>query len=790
MPRLRLTGEEVLVIDETEERPARAALARLCFDYGDRKFVPHRPDELDPAADPTFDRCFSEEARAERILESLGASELSQIDGLVPEYDSAANYFITFASESHLGASFSAYAVPELVRLGFEVEFAPSYPFVTAPADCQFYASVDTDEKLDWFNIEIGIEIEGKSYSLVPALLELLESCGQPISFEHLARSPGKLRAVALGDGRFSVMPWERLERILLVLSDLCPDRSHRGEEFRLPIARLADLCELDETFETSGCELSWRSETDWLSRAKSLRAGPSFSPQPTSLRATLRPYQHEGLMWLEHKRDAGVGAVLADDMGLGKTLQTIALLCREKEARRMDIPSLIVAPTSLVDNWHRELRRFAPHIRVVIYAGPRRHRLIGEFHKAEVIVTSYPVLIRDLTPLTDREFHYVILDEAQTIKNARSLANTSVRALSARHRLALSGTPVENNLGELWALFEFTHPGLLGRLREFNRQFRDPIEKFGDEAQLTALKKRVTPFILRRLKESVARDLPSKTELVRAVELTGPQRDLYESIRLAGDRQVRQVIAQKGLAASTVTILDALMKLRQVCCDPRLLPVEQARRVQESAKYELFFELLEGQLEKGRRVLVFSQFAQMLGLLGRGLTQRKLPYLMLTGASPHRQALVDQFEQGRADVFLISLKAGGTGLNLVSADTVIHYDPWWNAAAQMQATDRAYRIGQKNPVFVYNLIAASSVEQSMLRLQERKRNLADHLLDGSQGTPLLSAADIDDLFAPLSDEAPFEDGSTRESKSTRPAVSPCSKVARDDDDDNALAPR
>ena len=768
------------MVEDGVERPLRAGVALLAFDYAGTLHLPAREETLDRAPDPKRDRAA--EARAERILESLGATDFSLTSELLPEFGSQANYFIAFETESHLGASFSAHAVVELVRQGFVAEFADSYPFVTAPLDSPFYASVEPDEKLDWFNIEIGVEIAGKSYSLVPALLELLQSCGQPLSFEHLARSPGKLRAVALGDGRYAVMPWSRLEQILLVLGDLCTDRAGREPEFRLPIARLAELCDLETALTSHGSTLNWSSENDWLSRAQRLRQGPSFSPQPAALKAQLRPYQHEGLMWLEHKRDAGVGAVLADDMGLGKTLQTIALLAREKEARRLDIPSLIVAPTSLVQNWERELRKFAPHIRVVPYVGPKRHQTINDFHKYEVIITSYAVLIRDLTPLTDREFHYVILDEAQAIKNSRSQASTAARSLSARHRLALSGTPVENNLGELWALFEFTHPGLLGHLHEFNRQFRDPIEKFGNEERLSAVRKRVAPFILRRMKETVVHDLPPKTELIRAVDLEGPQRDLYESIRLAGDRQIRQAISSKGFAASTVTILDALLKLRQVCCDPRLLPVEQAQNVRSSAKYELFFQLLEGQLGKGRRLLVFSQFARMLGLLSKGLEERKIPHLCLTGASHDRQGLVDRFESGQADVFLISLKAGGTGLNLVSADTVIHYDPWWNAAAQMQATDRAYRIGQKQPVFVYTLIAASSVEERMLNLQEKKRSLANNILGQTSNNPVISLSDVDDLFAPLRDDT-----------APPPTVPPTSRqcaVDEDLDDDNALLPR
>lgn len=783
IPHLLLLGEEVLIDEDGEEVAVQAAVLRLSFVYGAQTFAPRDEDD-EETPDPC--RNVAEEARAARLIETFGATEFMHLEGVLPDFDSRANYFITLASEAHVGCSFSVYALGELRKVGFEVELDSSYPFPTAPQEAPWYASAEPDEKLDWFHVEVGIEIEGKSYNLVPALLEMLEQCGEGMSFEALASSPARFRAVPLGDGRYAVVPWERLRNILTVLADLYPEDGRKPSELDIPIAQVAELCDLDEAFERSGPQLNWLSGNDWLSRAQSLRQGPDWSPQPAALRAQLRPYQHEGLMWLEHKRDAGVGAVLADDMGLGKTLQTISLLAREKEARRMDIPSLIVAPTSLVQNWKREFEKFAPHIRVLCYTGPRRHRLIPEFQRSEVIVTSYPVLIRDLTPLTDREFHYVILDEAQAIKNARSQASTAVRTLSARHRLAITGTPVENNLGELWSLFEFTHPGLLGRAQDFKKRFRDPIEKHGDESRLELVKKRVQPFILRRLKESVAKDLPPKTELVRAVELEGDQRDLYESIRLAADADVRQAIAKNGLAGSAVTILDALMKLRQVCCDPRLVPVESARRTRHSAKYQFFFELLENQLEEGRRILVFSQFARMLGLLGKGLEEREIKYLSLTGSSQDRQGLVDRFENKKADVFLISLKAGGTGLNLVSADTVIHYDPWWNAAAQMQATDRAYRIGQTRPVFVYNLIAASSVEERMLRLQEQKRALADTILGNASADVSFSPEDLEDLFSPLDTRPETGDDPNAPHSARRLHWS----HDEDDEDDNALAPR
>ncbi len=723
-----------------------AAVLSLEFDY---EGVFLRPEDEDGEV-IGLTRDHGAEAVAQRILESFGAVELSCVSGCVPDFDSQANYLVSLDGSAHAGCSFTAHAVPQLEQHGFRVSVDDSYPFPVLPAHAPWYALVEPDEQLDWFGVELGIEVDGKPVNLVPALLEVLESTAEGTSFESLAHSPSKFRAIPVGDGRYAVLPWERLKRVLQVLADLYPEDGKIQARLELPQSHVVGLAELDEALGDGGAQVRWRGDTGSVERAKSLHRGPQWSPQPAALRATLRPYQHEGLVWLEHLRDNDMGGVLADDMGLGKTLQTISLLAREKEARRMDQPSLIVTPTSLVGNWNRELDKFAPHIRTLVFTGTKRHKQWGDFDRAEVVITSYPILIRDLEKIQEREYHYVILDEAQAVKNPRSIASTSVRTLEARHRLAITGTPVENNLDELWSLFEFVLPGLLGRQQQFRKRFRDPIEKNNDEEVLHSLRRRVEPFILRRLKESVAQDLPPKTELVRSVDLTGDQRDLYESIRIAAQGEVRQTIAKKGIAGSAVTILDALTKLRQVCCDPRLVPVESARAVERSAKYDLFFELLEAQLAAGRRVLVFSQFARMLALLGRGMYERDISHVTLTGSTPDRQKVVDAFEGGEADVFLISLKAGGTGLNLVSADTVIHYDPWWNAAAQMQATDRAYRIGQKKPVFVYNLIATASVEERMLALQRRKRYLADTLLGTAQGVGQLSEDEVEDLFAPL----------------------------------------
>jgi len=377
-----------------------------------------------------------------------------------------------------------------------------------------------------------------------------------------------------------------------------------------------------------------------------------------------------------------------------------------------------------------------------------RRH-LQKELDQAQIVVTSYALLVREVEMWEQRKFHYLILDEAQAIKNPSAAARSAGRQLDARHRLCLSGTPVENHLGDLWSVFDFLMPGLLSDRATFQARYRVPIEQEGNELQLQALRRTVEPFILRRTKDEVASDLPPKTNVIRPVRLEGAQRELYESIRVAAHADVRQLVRNKGMGGSTIAILDALMKLRQVCCDPRLVRVRPAQGIAQSAKLTYFFRLLTELLAERRRVLVFSQFTSMLGLISQGLEQRGIGHLLLTGGTQDRQAKVDAFEAGQCDVFLISLKAGGTGLNLTSADTVIHYDPWWNPAAQAQATDRAHRIGQTRPVFVYQLIVAGSVEERMVELQRQKQELA-HGLVGRGGR--LSEGELSDLFSPLDD--------------------------------------
>ena len=445
-----------------------------------------------------------------------------------------------------------------------------------------------------------------------------------------------------------------------------------------------------------------------------------------------------------------GLHGILADDMGLGKTLQTLTHVLAEKAAGHSGgKPVLVVAPTSVVPNWRAEALKFTPGLRVLVLNGAERQKYFRAIPHADLVLTSYALLQRDIDKLRGVAFHIVVLDEAQNIKNPRAKVAQAVCKLDARHRLCLSGTPIENHLGELWSLMRFLIPGFLGSEEAFNSRFRKPIEKDGDAERNEVLKRRVAPLILRRTKDEVAKELPPKTELVHLIELHTNQKDLYETVRATMDKRVRQAIAARGIGQSQIVFLDALLKLRQICCDPRLLPEDFSSHVRESAKLDFLTDLLEVLIEEGRRILLFSQFTSMLALIEEHLIQVKIPYLKLTGASKDRGQLVEDFQTGKIPLFLISLKAGGTGLNLTAADTVIHYDPWWNPAAEAQATDRAYRIGQDKPVFVHKLLCQDTVEQRIHQLQQDKGKLAAGILAGTDLAATLDPATLRSLLEP-----------------------------------------
>ncbi|MET0387497.1 MAG: DEAD/DEAH box helicase [Polyangiales bacterium] len=703
----------------------------------------------------SFARDQPAETRARHVLESFGAIDLDLLEDYGNAPGSRAHYLVQTDETRDGYCSFTAYALPQLRELGFKVMIDADYPYDVLPSEPPWYAEVGESEQPDWFNLELGIEIDGHRVNLLPVLLGMLEDGVNVHEHRHGWQST---RFVAVpGHSQHVPVPPERLKVLMQVMAELYQGSAEDGSRLAFPAVRAAALGHLEQAFDDDRSRLHLEGPSALCERARNaVTMPPTAAVQPRGLQAQLRPYQQEGVAFLQHLREQDAGGVLADDMGLGKTLQTIAHLCIESESGRAEHPTLIIAPTSLVGNWERELAKFAPGLTVCVLHGRERFARREAADDAEIWITTYPLLLRDVEFFHERAFHYVILDEAQTIKNHRSRAHEAVRKLASAHRLCLTGTPIENGLEELWSLFDFLMPGLLGDELAFRQFYRVPIEQHRDSGRLAALRAQVSPYVLRRLKRDVAKELPDKTEIVRAVELRGKQRELYESIRVAAHADVRSAIRKSGVAGSTLKILEALMKLRQLCCDPRLVKSQAAQFVRESAKYDLFFELLEGLLEGGHRVLVFSQFTSMLALLSRGLRERSIQHLILTGQSQNRQKLVDEFERGAADVFLISLKAGGTGLNLVSADAVIHYDPWWNPAAQDQATDRAYRIGQKRPVFVYNLVIAGSVEERMLGLQQRKRELAQSVL--SQPTaagPVLGECDVEQLFAPLPESSP-----------------------------------
>ncbi len=691
------------------------------------------------------------ETAARRVIERLGAVELACVEAIAQPEGGTADYVVRADGDENAFCTFTARALAQWRTLGWRVEVDAKYPFRVVERDPTWYARIEpSEERAGWFGLELGVDLDGVRVDLLPVLLELLERMDEDGGLDGLAASCRPTWALRLTETHHLTVPMDRLRALLRVVVELYQGEHGRCRAF--PEVRTGALVELDDAFRDAGAPIAWTDPAGATHRARARVTAPRSVEVPRGLCATLRPYQSEGVAFLQRLRESGVGGVLADEMGLGKTLQTIAHIWIEKSEGRLDAPALVVGPTTLVGNWSREIARFAPELRVVVLHGSDRHGRWADAAKADVVVTTYPIVVRDEERFAELRFSTVVLDEAQTIKNARSQARRALARVVADNRVCLTGTPVENHLGELWSIFDWLAPGLLGDQLAFRRFWRQPIEDQRDAERLAALREAVAPYVLRRLKRDVAKELPPKTELAVPVELGGKQRDLYESIRVAAHADVRKAIHAKGVAASAVTILSALTKLRQVCCDPRLVAMDAARSVNESAKLEAFMQLIGQQLAGGHRVLVFSQFTSMLALVGEALHARGVSQLTLTGATRDRQRVVDAFEAGKADVFLISLKAGGTGLNLTSADTVVHYDPWWNPAAQAQATDRAYRIGQRRPVFVHSLYVAGSVEERVLLLQQKKRWLSMSLLGDEGPETSLSEHDVDALFAPLAD--------------------------------------
>ena len=596
------------------------------------------------------------------------------------------------------------------------------------------------------FSLDFGIEIDGTRHKLLPILMRLRDRGGM----DAATIIDGEV-ITSLDDGRILKLPAERIARLLSVMDDLLEATGRgSGDMLLLDAAAAANVLDLEDIVTTS-----WQEGAAIATQVARFRAVADIphAPVPAGFTASLRPYQQLGVNWLQHLRVNGLGGLLADDMGLGKTAQTIAHIAIEQESGRLDQPVLIVVPTSLVPNWTAELARFAPHLRVVVLHGLDRHQRRRDLTGKHVVITTYTVLSRDIEEMAGLTWHMVVLDEAQAIKSPSAKATHAVCRLETRHRLCLSGTPIENNLGELWSQFAFLMPGLLGQRKSFNRRFRTPIEKDGDPVRRGQLAARIRPFILRRSKSAVASELPPKHTILRRITLAPDQRELYDTIRATLHEQVSEGIAAKGIGQSQLLVLQALLKLRQICCDPRLVKLSSSRLSGPSSKLDELMEMVCEMVAEGRRILLFSQFTSMLDLMKPALLQAGIRFVELRGDTTDRAEPVRRFEAGEVALFLISLKAGGRGLNLTSADTVIHYDPWWNPAVEDQASDRAHRIGQTKSVFVYKLIAADTVEERIVELQERKSALASLALDADGMTlPAVDAADIDYLFGATPD--------------------------------------
>ncbi|MGB5445045.1 MAG: DEAD/DEAH box helicase, partial [Psychromonas sp.] len=724
----------VFSLNEKNIKGQSLFVARLYFRYGEFELNPSTVDEAERSQFMwnnevvTVHRDYDQERLALKHFEQLCLLDLQMYDPKQPKTEHLLGILPPElgGSQEFQWLSFLTAHKARLEVMGWLFEIASH---LTLHSEQVNSIDIEVEEQGHWFDLGVSIEIEGRRIELLPLLLEWLRSNEdwQENQFDILLAQP---------NGRPLRIKRESIQPILSILQEL---GEVNNDTIHLPQSQAALLAQLPEINR-------WVGGTHVKALAEKLTnfTGIQKIQLPQGLDATLRDYQHAGLNWLVFLNEYGFSGVLADDMGLGKTIQTLVYLLYKKQHQQLNNPALVICPTSLVGNWLNETQKFTPDLKVLVLHGTDRHQHFDNLPDYDLVITTYPLVGRDFELLEGQPFSDLILDEAQTIKNPLAKMTKSIKRLNAKQRLCLTGTPMENHLGELWSLFDFLMPGFLGSYTTFNRFYRKGIESEGNEQVQAWLLQKIQPFLLRRTKDDVAKELPAKTEIIQNVILANDQRTLYESIRVTMEAKVRDLLKEKGLARSRIEFLDALLKLRQACCDPRLVKLEHAQNIKSSAKLDFLMEVLPEMIEEGRRILIFSQFAQMLALIGESLQAKGINFVKLTGQTRNRGEVIDQFQNGEVPVFLISLKAGGVGLNLTAADTVIHYDPWWNPAVENQATDRAYRIGQDKPVFVYKLICEHTVEERVLALQTHKQKLADSVYGKEQ----------EEKFAPDSSDA------------------------------------
>ncbi len=581
-------------------------------------------------------------------------------------------------------------------------------------------------------NLNLKVRTNRQNWFAMSGQLELEQ--GKVIELKELLRKLGnsESRFVEIGNGQFIALTQE-FRRRLDEIQDFSQDSSEKEDELLIhPLAAM----QLEELIAKSNTE----TDAGWEKQRKRIADARDFTPVvPSTLQAELRDYQKEGFSWLARLAHWGVGGCLADDMGLGKTLQSLAVVLELADKG----PSLVVAPTSVSTNWQTEIARFAPTINFHLLGAKGRRETVQKLGKFDLLVTTYTLLQQESELLSSVKWQAVILDEAQAIKNSATKRSQAAMMLQAQFKMITTGTPVENHLGELWNLFHFINPGLLGSLSHFNTKFAIPIERYGDREARLHLKKLIRPFLLRRIKSQVLEELPPRTEVTLEVEISEEERAFYEALR---QNAIEILESNKERPGHHLQILTEITRLRQACCNPKLIDPESTI---ESAKLKVFAEVITELLESNHKALVFSQFIGHLSIIRNYLDEQKIHYQYLDGntSTKQRKMRVDAFQAGEGKLFLISLKAGGLGLNLTAADYVLHMDPWWNPAIEDQASDRAYRIGQKRPVTIYRLVCKNTIEEKIVQLHHEKRELAGSLLEGTDSSARISAKDLLELI-------------------------------------------
>ncbi len=709
---LRLTDsvgvpQPCLLLRSLESYDGRHVEAQLSFDYAGKRTV----DAERPAA--WIDESESSITRRDFELERTHRSFLS--DRGIAFVRGAETPSGQLPMEARLPLSQLLPDLSELAALGWRIELRNRRIAMASSSEWQVRSGVD------WLELNGSLQFDSSS----AALPELLAAVRRGESF------------VALADGSTGIIPKAWLARLdtMVRLGSAKED----GVRFRPSQALLLDALLSERADEN----IKARTDAAYRRRLQELRDGETSTPidPPPTFQGQLRPYQREGLGWFQFLQRMRVGGCLADDMGLGKTVQVLALLDSRRQLSPQR-PSIVVVPKSLVFNWQQEAARFTPQLRVLAYVGAARRSLMTQVQHTDVVLTTYATLLRDIAHIKDIRFDYAILDEAQAIKNDESQSAKACRLLTADHRLAMSGTPVENHLGELWSLFEFLNPGLLGSVATFRS-----LAQMDSADDLLALQRALRPFILRRTKTQVLPDLPEKSEQTLTCELAGDQRRQYDELLQHYRSTLLTKVRQTGIKTAQIHVLEALLRLRQAALHPALLSDQGARG--SSAKFDMLMEQLEDVLPQGHKALIFSQFTGLLGLLRERLDARGWSYAYLDGRTRDRQAAVQSFQDDpERQLFLISLRAGGHGLNLTAADYVFILDPWWNPAVEAQAIDRAHRIGQDRAVFAYRLIAADTIEEKIVQLQARKRELADAIITAENAVPsALTAEDLELLL-------------------------------------------